>query len=190
MVMVMAMADKEIVMQELSRTVTRLKNRGLDTERVFFGHRAEKEELDPSKVLWQPEKPFVKVFPDEIAQVLKETASQLSGTDTAIMLMLMSYISYESGMLTKGGGYPLMHQDIQRITGFNKKTIIYSMEKLVKRKVFSRNRVGKVYQYFANPYIFFRGKYINATLVDMFKSYREPLDTIEGSIGKKQGFRH
>jgi len=162
------LADKDIAIQEMSKTVSRLKSRGIDANGLFYGYRDNVVE-DPGKVLWKPEDAFVKVFPEELARV----ATKLSGTETIITMMLMAYISYDSGMLTKGGGYPLTHDDIQRITGYLKKAVIVNMDKLVKKKVFSRNRVGHAYQYFANPYIFFRGKYINNTLVDMFKSYKQ-----------------
>lgn len=163
------MADKDVILQEFSKTSNRLKSRGVDVSGSFFGYNEPHYNDNPGKVLWQPDERFVKVFPDEIAKA----ATNLSGTETIIMLLLMRHISYESGMLTKGGGYPLAQNDIVTLTGYNKKTVIYAMDKLVKKKMFARNKVGNLYQYFANPYIFFRGKYINKTLIDMFKTYLE-----------------
>ena len=164
--------DKDIVLQEFAKTANRLKSRGVDITNTFYGFREDMSDQD--RVLWQPEKKFVKVFPDELANVvtmLDDEGKRLSGAELAIVMLLMGHISYNSGMLVKGGGNPVSQSDIERITGFNRITVVKSMDKLVRKKVFARNKVGKSYQYFANPYIFFRGRFINATLVDMFKSY-------------------
>lgn len=166
------MSDKDIILQEFAKTTNRLKSKGVDITNTFYGFREDMSEQD--RVLWQPEKKFVKVFPDELANVvtmLDDEGKRLSGAELAIVMLLMGYISYNSGMLVKGGGNPVSQSDIERLTGFNRITVVKSMDKLVRKKVFARNKVGKSYQYFANPYIFFRGRFINATLVDMFKSY-------------------
>jgi len=166
-------SDKDIVLKEFAKTASRLQNRGVDLTNTYFGCR-EDISKEQDRILWKPDKKFVKVFPDELANVvlaLDEEGKRLSGAELAITMLLIGHISYDSGMLTKGGGNQLTHADIERITGFNKMTVVKSMDKLVKKKVFSRNKVGNRYQYFANPYIFFRGRFVNATLVDMFKSY-------------------
>ena len=165
------MSDKDIILQEFAKTTNRLKSKGVDITNTFYGFREDMSEQD--RVLWQPEKKFVKVFPDELANVITtlDEGKKLSGAELGIIVLLMGSISYNSGMLTKGGGNPINHNDIEKMTGFTKLTIIKSMDKLVKKKVFARNKVGNRYQYFANPYIFFRGRFINATLVDMFKTY-------------------
>ena len=167
------MSDKDIVLKEFAKTASRLQNRGIDLTNSFYGIREDISQ-DQDRVLWKPDKKFVKVFPDELANVvttLDEEGKRLSGAELAIIMLLMGHISYDSGMLTKGGGNPITQTDIEKITGFTKLTITKSMDRLVRKKVFARNKVGKKYQYFANPYIFFRGRFINATLVDMFKSY-------------------
>lgn len=167
------MSDKDIVLQEFAKTVNRLKSKGVDLTNTYYGFREDISE-EQDRVLWQPEKKFVKVFPDELANVvtmLDDEGKRLSGAELAIVMLLMGHISYNSGMLTKGGGNPVSQSDIEKITGFNRITVVKSMDRLVRKKVFARNKVGKSYQYFANPYIFFRGRFINATLVDMFKTY-------------------
>jgi hypothetical protein len=121
---------------------------------------------------WEPEPNFIKVFPEE----LKRVAPRLSGTDVLIIIYLIPYISYQTGMITKTGKnderYPMEQSDITEITRYSKRTIIAAMDSLVKAKVFARNKVGKSYQYFVNPYIFFKGKFINKTLMAMFKEYK------------------
>lgn len=168
------LADKDTILKEFTKTASRLTSKGIDLTNTYFGYREDISE-NKDKVLWKPDKKFVKVFPEELSSVvltLDEEGKRLSGAELAIIIILMCYISYESGMLTKGGGNQLNHADIERLTGFNKMTIVKSMDRLVRKKIFSRNKVGKKYQYFANPYIFFRGRFINATLVDMFEDYK------------------
>ena len=122
---------------------------------------------------WNPESNFIKVFPE----ALNDIASQLTGTEMLVVVHMMPYISYQTGMLTKTGNnddrYPIIQSDIEDITGLSKKATIVNMESLVSKRVYSRNRIGKSYQYFANPYIFFKGKYINKTLKAMFKNYKK-----------------
>ena len=106
---------------------------------------------------WNPEQNFIKVFPE----ALKDVAHILSGTEMLIIIHMMPYISYQTGMLTKTGNnddrYPVTQKDIESITSLSKSAVGTLMESLVTKRVYSRNRIGKSYQYFANPYIFFKG---------------------------------
>lgn len=122
----------------------------------------------PNSVLWGEGRPFVKVFIDYMPQL----ALRLSGGALAIVLRLTEYINYDSGLVTKhSGGSPLTNNDIQTIMWYSNKTIVKLMGELVDKKVFFRGRTGHCYQYYANPYLFTRGKTINKTLKSMFKDY-------------------
>jgi hypothetical protein len=78
-------------------------------------------------------------------------------------------------MLKKRNGFPLDLFDIAEITNLHHKTISKVMIGLVNKKVFYKGRTGikNSCQFFANPFIFSKGKYINKTLYAMFKDYKE-----------------
>lgn len=181
--------DKDIILSEFSKTATRLQNKGCDMNGTFFGVNDRireprtkkiepiinpvniedtKEEPPQDHIVWKPENEFIKVYPDELNRI----AFRLSGAETLTLIRLITFIDYESGMLKKDKK-PLITKDIIELTGFSKVTVIAIMEKLVSERLLSKNRVGRTAQFLANPYIFFKGKYINKTLIDMFKDYRK-----------------
>jgi hypothetical protein len=166
------LSDKTIVFQEYQKTVNRLKERGVDISRVSFSYTEGIEEKD--LIRWGDDRPFVKVFLDYMPQL----ALKLTGGALATALRLAEYINYDSGMLSKRGGNPLSNDDIQEIMGYSKKTTIRVLDELVCRKVLCRTRAGHSYRYFANPYLFTRGKAINKTLDAMFKNYPEEFKSL------------
>jgi hypothetical protein len=119
-------------------------------------------------ITWKTKDPFIKMFPES----LRVVALNSSGTELAIIMSLVECIDYDTGMLSSHKGFPITNIDIEDITGFNKKTIIVAMDNIVCNKIFSRNKVGRSYQYFANPFIFMKGKRITTTLHAMFKNYK------------------
>lgn len=173
-------SDKDIVLIELHKTASRLAQNGVDTKGLYYGinERVRKSRCpeqyedqpdeDKSNVIWKPEDEFVKIFPDELNKI----AFGLTGAETLTLIRLISYIDYESGML-KIDKRPLLTKDIIEVTRFSKVTISDIMNSLVLKRILARNKVGRTYQYFANPYIFFKGKFINKTLLEMFKDYKK-----------------
>ena len=152
------------------------------TVEVFEGDRivrAEQIEFLQEHEIWKPKENFVKVYDSGIDSILDnisdKDACKLSGMDCKLLLKLIRYISYESGMLTKTGKndsrYALKNEDIVKMTGIRAQTISSCMGHLVELSILSKNKYGAQYQYYANPYIFFRGKRINKMLKDMFKKY-------------------
>jgi hypothetical protein len=176
-------SDKDVSLIELKKTVTRLHNSGVNTDGIYFGindnirksgkqelcEENEEEQESEGNVLWKPEDEFIKIFPDELNRI----AFNLTGAETLTLMRLLCYIDFISGMLKKQDKTPLANADIISITGFSKVTVIEIMDNLVIKRVLSRNKVGRAYQYFANPYIFFKGRYINPTLIAMFKDYKK-----------------
>jgi hypothetical protein len=169
---------KDIILQELSKTITRLHNSGVNVEGLYYGIKDFGTEIDAENTNngnfpWRPKDEFIKVFPREIAEI----APALSGTEIVIVMLLMNCMSYSDGLLRKGGkGKPVTMEYIENLTGYSRKTVIKSMANLVKKRVYFYGRTGRKetdpYQFYVNPYIFFKGKYINPTLVSMFKDYK------------------
>jgi hypothetical protein len=124
--------------------------------------------MDPTLERWKSGFQYTKVFSYAMGVVGKE----LSGSECKVIMLLLGYIRYDSGMLATLKGNPLTNQDIIPIVNMSKRTVSDIMDGLVKKRIFARNRVGVCNQYFANPYIFLRGNYINKTLKAMFNNYR------------------
>jgi len=165
---------KDVILQELSKTITRLQNGGVNVEGLYYGIKDDgMEDADNGNFPWRPKDEFIKVFPREIAEI----APFLSGTEIVIVMLLMNCMSYSDGLLRKGGkGKPVTMEYIERLTGYSRKTVVKAMANLVKKRVYFYGRTGRKetdpYQFYVNPYIFFKGKYINPTLVSMFKDYK------------------
>jgi hypothetical protein len=180
-------SDKDVVLTELSKTVTRLENRGCNITGLYYGindkirkgshgknnderqngYESEQDESVPEgHSIWQPESDFVKLYPDALNRI----SFRLSGAEAMTLMRLVPFIDYESGML-KHDKRPLIMKDIIEMTGYSKVTVIGIMDKLVSERILAKTRVGRTFEFFVNPYIFFKGKYINNTLIDMFKDY-------------------
>jgi predicted transcriptional regulator len=188
------MDNKSALMVEVSKTVTRCKNKGIDPTGFRFGFKdipnaalkTEENKTEPEtpkdttesegeveKLKWNENEPYVKMFRKQFASL----ALELSSSEFAITIILTEYISYETGLIKKHSGTPIDMQDIEELTGFSKKTVIKAMQKLLSKKIVFRGRTGNTendpYQFYANPHIFFRGRYINPTLIAMFKDYKK-----------------
>lgn len=99
-------------------------------------------------------------------------AKDISGISLAIAIFLQTYAKYQSNLIAYDNGRPISNDDIVKLTEYSKPTVVKCMDELVSTKVFARVKVGKSYQYYANPYIFCKGKRVNKTLIDMFKNYK------------------
>jgi predicted transcriptional regulator len=190
------MDSKSALMVEVSKTVTRCKNKGIDPSGFRFGfantpntalnlpteekkpdsevsENTAKNDEQVEKLKWNENEPYVKMFRKQFASL----ALELSSSEFAITIILTEYISYETGLIKKHSGTPIDMQDIEELTGFSKKTVIKAMQKLLSKKIVFRGRTGNTendpYQFYANPHIFFRGRYINSTLIAMFKDYKK-----------------
>jgi predicted transcriptional regulator len=190
------MDNKSALMVEVSKTVTRCKNKGIDPSGFRFGFTnnpnsalkvpTEENKTEPEtpedptesegeveKLRWNEKEPYVKMFRKQFASM----ALELSSSEMAIAIILTEFISYETGLIKKRGGDPLDMQEVEELTGFSKKTVIKAMQKLLSKKIIFRGRTGNSendpYQFYANPHIFFRGRYINPTLIAMFKDYKK-----------------
>jgi len=121
-------------------------------------------------IAWGEDRPFIKVFIDFFPKV----AEELSGGAVGLMSVIVPYIAYQSNLLcNRSCNNPLNNKDIEDITGISKPSVIKYMNELVDAKVLFRGNTGKSYQYYANPYIYCRGKRINKTLEAMFRNYPE-----------------
>lgn len=123
-----------------------------------------------STIPWGKDMKFVKICIDCIPRL----SELLTGSALGTMLALTPYIQYNSNIIAKNnGGRPLKNSDVERIMRYSNKTVKVIMDELVDKRVLFRGRTGTSYQYYANPYIFTKGRRINKTLEVMFKGYKE-----------------
>ena len=161
----------------MKRMRNKLESMGLDTTGLSLSYKEPEAKTDEEiaaeqqKELWRDGDEFIKLFTSDLVNVV----DGLTGPETLVMFAIIPYISYETGMLTVGQTHkrPLKNNDIQAMTKKSDTTITSIMAKLVEKRILSRNEVGRSYQYFANPYIFFKGKFINKTLIAMFNDFAE-----------------
>lgn len=168
------MDTKKTVLQEIVRARSRLEKLGVDISRLSFSYRDEEKEdnEEEQRIPWRTEDTFVKLFTSDLAGIVDD----LTGAEAFTLFALIPYISYETGMLTAGATSnkrPLINEDIRYMIKRAESNVTIIMDKLVSKRILSRNKVGRSYQYFANPYIFFKGKFINKTLIAMFRKYTE-----------------
>jgi hypothetical protein len=139
--------------------------------------------MDPTLERWQRGFQYTKVF----SYAMNIVGKGLSGSECKVIMLLLGYIRYDTGMLTTLKGFPLTNHDIIGLVNMSKRTVSDIMDGLVRKRIFARSRVGVCNQYFANPYIFLRGSYINKTLKAMFRNYDlKKVCTTEGKGGQKQ----
>ena len=168
---------KRTILQEMKKMRNKLDSMGVDISGLSLSYKEplsktdEEKEAEEQKELWRDGDEFIKLFTGDLIDI----ADGLTGPETLIMFAIIPYISYETGMLTVGQTHkrPLRNNDIQAMTKKSDTTITAIMAKLAEKRILSRNDLGRSYQYFANPYIFFKGKFINKTLIAMFRDYAE-----------------
>jgi len=165
---------RKAIAQEIGRTRSKLQKMGIDTSGLSFTYRSDEndKEEDNSRELWRAGDEFIKLFTSDLVDITDD----LTGTEALALFSIIPFISYETGMFTIGttnNKRPLNNDDVQRMIKKSDTTVTAIMDKLNSKRIVSRNKVGRSYQYFANPYIFFKGKFINKTLIAMFKNYAE-----------------
>jgi len=181
--------DQANVLVEIKKTLTKASYNGADLEGFHYGFRRQPKESsanikppatepatqeEPANIKWEPDKVYIKLYPGHIFKLTED----LTSAEMRIVFLIPEYLSYQSGQLKNANGNPLTMADIEKLTGFTNKTVIKSAQKLIAKKILFRGRTGNTehdpYQFYANPHIFFMGKYINPTLIDMFKDYKKP----------------
>jgi hypothetical protein len=114
------------------------------------------------------DEPYAKAFIKPMFQL----ARSLSGPELQMVYFLLPYISYESGILMHSNGRQLTREAISDNTGLGLKTVDRIIKALYDKKVIGKHISGREVHYTVNPWLFMRGKRINRTLYEFFKSSR------------------
>jgi len=115
-------------------------------------------------------KHYVKVYIDSFSHLPLDES--LNGSDMSVLFTLIPMIQYETGLIAHENGKYVHQNSIVRLSGLSLASVCRSMEKLVQRRILAKVRTGRDIKFYANPYIFMRGRMINRTLQSMFSTSR------------------
>lgn len=123
------------------------------------------------------DKPFAKFYLDIVPLLTK----YLTANETKLLISLMPYIKYEDCTIEKiesGHSKILNLQDLSEETGLDYNFVKRYMRNLKQKGIVGLHETGTIFEnrdtkmtrvYTVNPYIFFRGKNVNATLCQFYR---------------------
>lgn len=125
----------------------------------------------------------------------REMANEkLTGTEFAVMFFLMSMTNYKSGLIAHGNNRAITRSYVSDYFKLTKRHTNEVFDKLIDLGVVAENITEKTTKYFFNPFIQYRGQWINRTLYDMFVKTKwamiakeERLNKLKGKMDKLQG---
>lgn len=94
---------------------------------------------------------------------------KLTAADYKIIFLLISNTNYKSGLITKGNNHNVDEPWIADSLNLNLKTVERAIKKFNKEGIIYKGMIIDKIQYFFNPYIQYKGAWINKTLYEMFK---------------------
>ena len=96
----------------------------------------------------------------------------LTASEYRIMLVMISNTNYKSGLITFGNNRPLTKEWLSKELEISQKTTTNAIKTLIDRGIIAQNITNRKTKYFFNPYIQYRGRWINKTLYEMFRNTR------------------
>ena len=94
---------------------------------------------------------------------------KLTGADYKIIFLMISNTNYKSGLITKGNNHDVDEKWIADNLDIDLKTVERAFKKFTKGGIIYKGTTNEKVQYFFNPYIQYKGAWINKTLYEMFK---------------------
>jgi len=92
----------------------------------------------------------------------------LTGSQWRLLSMLGHYIQYKSCVVIHPNGRHVTLEAMSKILDMPERTVYNSLEKLIKKKIIAKVKIGYDIKYLVNPFIFAKGKRMNKTLIDIF----------------------
>ena len=127
-----------------------------------------KEELEEDKIYnFGQDKKFSMLSEFSAKQLADE---KLTSSEYRILLLMISNTRYKSGVIGFKNNQPMTQNWISKKLGISKKTTENSIRTLIDRGIIAQNITNHRIKYFFNPYIQYRGRWINKTLYEMFKN--------------------
>jgi predicted transcriptional regulator len=126
-----------------------------------------KKEITDSKIVnFGQSRNFTMLNQYAAKQLSKE---KLSSAEYSIIFLMISNTNYKSGLITKGNNHDVDEKWIADTLDISLKTAERSIKKFVTRGIIYKGTTNSKVQFFFNPYIQYKGAWINKTLYEMFK---------------------
>lgn len=113
---------------------------------------------------------------DESFSMLSEFSARqladekLTSAEYRVLLIMISNTHYKSGLVAFKNNRPITEEWLAEHLGLTDRTIKNSIKTLVDKGIINRSTTNHKTQYFFNPFIQYRGRWINRTLYEMFKN--------------------
>lgn len=111
---------------------------------------------------------FVKVYTARLLDV----ANELNGAESAMMMILIGFIQYNTGILTHRNGKPVTRECITRLVEKDIVTVDKLLDGLNKKQIIGKHKTGRTVCFTVNPFIFMKGNRVNKTLAKFFENSR------------------
>lgn len=95
---------------------------------------------------------------------------KLTSSEYRVLLLMISNTNYKSGLIAFGNNKAVTGEWITKTLNINKKTTDSCIRTLVNKGIIYQGATNHKIQYFFNPYIQYKGRWINKTLYEMFKN--------------------
>lgn len=95
---------------------------------------------------------------------------KLTGSEYRIILLMISMTNYKSGFIALGNNHPVTDEWISECLRLNIKTTERAIKNLIDRGIIAKTVTNFKVKYFFNPFIQYRGRWINKTLYEMFRN--------------------
>lgn len=117
--------------------------------------------------VWQPEERFAKAYPTALRKLSKMGCT---ANEFMVLFLAVSKLSFKSGLLMHSNGSPVTAEWMSGELNMHLTKVYEAIRKLAAKNIIYRglNNKTKTTEYYLNPYYFFKGEKINATLVSMF----------------------
>lgn len=125
------------------------------------------EELDSGEKTRWDFKGFYKGNIEELEKIMPK----LDVYERAFLYSVAPYVGYEDCCLKYRNGNELDIDKMSEISGISKRKLQDVIQSLIRKDIIYRGKNSKVYQYFMNPWLFYKGNTINKVLKTMFKNY-------------------
>ena len=132
----------------------------------------EKVMHDKGYVRFEPNEHFTKIFDKEFEALSKE----MSGTAMSLLILLLPYSRIGSNILYTHNNRKKVDKQyiIKRISPYSYNTTVGALEELKDLvAIVEASDVDGDKQYVMNPYLYFKGGYINKTILGLFNRYKK-----------------
>jgi len=134
-------------------------------------HKLEKTKNDDGMTRFEPNTKFTKIFDKEFEAISKE----MSGTAMNVLMMLIPYAALGSNILISLNNKKKLDKKyiLDNISPYSYNTTVNALNELKDLvAIVEASDKDDGIQYIMNPYIYFKGGYINKTILGLFSNYK------------------